>query len=170
MRCIINYFLAYFSTVIVTYWTKPMSQWKYSMWASLTYFRKSRRVGRLKFALFQWPERYDIEWFMLLFLGVLSEQKTLVPAHNPKLPGLKMACPCHKKNAGSHQAQRVTHMPFWTCALWRVHTCQFPTSGRVSVWCCHWKTKVTVALSEMPNGSNRASARVASSHPAWLFH
>lgn len=167
MRCEINSFLVYFSTikiypVEVAYWTKPMSQWKYSTWASLAYFRGSWRGRRLKFALFQWPERHNIEWFMLLFLGVLSEQKTLVPMHNSKLTSLKMACPCHKKNARSYQTQHITL--FWTSALWRMYTHQFPFSDWVSVWCYRWKTRVTIMLSEMPNGSIRASACVASWH------
>lgn len=70
-----NYFLVYFNTnkiypIEVAYWKKPMSQWKYSVWPSLAYFRRSGR--RLKFTLFPWPEWHNIEWFMLLFLEVLS--------------------------------------------------------------------------------------------------
>ena len=167
MKCVINYFLTHISTIKINpieaaYWTKPRSQWKYSLWASLTYFRKSGRGRRLKFALFQWPEMHNIEWFTLLFLGVLSEQKILVPAHNSKLTSLKG--PCDKKNAGSYPTQQVTS--FWTCALWSVYTHQFPISDQVSVCCYPWKTNGTILLSEMPNGSIRPSVCVVSWHLA----
>lgn len=153
MRCLtyIDDFLAYFSTIEiyttdVAHGTHEPHAHREEGW-NLPYFN---------------DQRNNIEWFMLLLLGVLSEQKKLEPVHNSKLTSLKIRCPCCKKNTGSYQTHQDTHISFWTCTLWMVYMLQLPISKQVSVWCYCWKAKPTIMLSEKLSGSITMSACVAS--------